>query len=164
MLDTALDNVPSEKAEKIGNVTNREGRSTIKKNTASVSTFLELATFELLSFLSKEGQILFEGSFNLGPKAVMVPKIMNETTIKIRLTKTSGPSPKCWLRALLMNTGPFSKVPATIKVAPVSEIDLAKARINDDTRLGFRIDNVTVRSAVNGDAPNVRDASSKTIW
>lgn len=62
-----------------------------------------------------------------------------------------------------MNTGPFSKVPATIRVAPVSEIDLAKARMNEDTRLGLRIDRVTVRSAVNADAPSVREASSNTI-
>jgi hypothetical protein len=156
--------VPSERAEKIGNVMNREGKSTIKKNTVSVSTFLELATFEPLNFLSKEGQTLFEGSFSLDPKAVIDPKIMNETRIKIRLTKTNGPLPRLSLRALLMNTGPFSKVPATIRVAPVSEIDLAKARINEDTRLGLRIDKVTVRSAVKGDAPSVRDASSKTIW
>jgi hypothetical protein len=163
--------VPSEKAENIGNATNREGKSTTKTNTIRVSAFLELATLGLLNFLSKDGQILFEGNFNLDPKTVITAKIVKETAIRIRLTKTNGPSPRFSVRALLMKTGPFSKplktpfskVPATIRVAPVSEIDLANAKINEDTRLGLRIERVTVRSAVKGDAPNVRDASSKTI-
>lgn len=87
--------MPSDKAENIGNTTNNEGTSTMKTKTNSVSMFLEPATLGPLNLLSNDGQIRFEGSLNLGPKAVMIAKIVKETAIRIRLTKTSGPSPKC---------------------------------------------------------------------
>ena len=122
--------------------------------------FREIATFESLNLLSITGQTFLVGSFNRGPNAVIIAKIVKETAINTKLTKTSGPSPNPPVRALEIKTGPFSKVPATIKVAPVSEIDLAKASTKDDTMLGFKIERVTVRSAVNGGAPKVLDASS----
>ena len=53
-----------------------------------------------------------------------------------------------------MNTGPFRKTPAaTMKVAPVSESDLAKASVNAAINEGFMIGKVTVLEAVNGGAP-----------
>ena len=146
-----------------GKATKSEGNSTIRKNITSVIVFLEIAMLEPLNLLSKKGQTFLVGSFNLGPSTVITAKIVKETAINMKLTKTSGPSPKFSARAWAMKTGPFSKIPATIKVAPVSEIDLAKARMKDATRLGFKIERVTVLSAVKGGAPKVLDASSYTI-
>jgi hypothetical protein len=59
-----------------------------------------------------------------------------------------------------MNTGPFSKVPATITVAPVSDRDRANAKRNAATREGFNNGNETVLAAVNVVAPRVRAAVS----
>jgi len=143
-----------------GKATKSEGNNTIRKNITSVIVSLEIAMLELLNLLSKDGQTFLVGSFNLGPSTVITAKIMKDTAIRMELTKTSGPSPKFSSRAWEMKTGPFSKTPATIKVAPVSEIDLAKAKMKDDTRLGFKIESVTVLSAVNACAPKVLDASS----
>ncbi len=60
----------------------------------------------------------------------------------------------------MMKTTPLSKAPATITVAPVSESDLAKAKVKAAIRLDFRMGNVTVLSAVTGAAPRVLAASS----
>ena len=51
---------------------------------------------------------------------------------------------------LEMNTGPFSKDPAAITVAPVSERDLAKARRKDAISAGLSNGKVTVLTAVKG--------------
>lgn len=53
---------------------------------------------------------------------------------------------------------------ATITVAPVSERDLAKARMKDEIMDGFRMGSVTVLSTVIGAAPKVLAASSYTNW
>jgi len=60
----------------------------------------------------------------------------------------------------LIKIGPFSKAPATIRVAPVSEIDRAKANVKEAIRDGFKMGSVTVLSAVKGGAPRVLAASS----
>jgi len=62
-----------------------------------------------------------------------------------------------------MKMGPFSNSPATIKVAPVSDSDLANARMNAAISEGFIIGKVTVLDAVNGGAPSVRDAFSNSL-
>ena len=59
---------------------------------------------------------------------------------------------------------PFSKKnPATIKVAPVSEIDLENASMKAAINDGFMIGNVTVLDAVSGGAPRVLDAFSYSL-
>ena len=52
------------------------------------------------------------------------------------------------------------KAPATMKVAPVSESERAKARENAASREGLMMGKVTVLEAVNGGAPSVLDARS----
>ncbi len=60
-------------------------------------------------------------------------------------------------------TGPFSKAPATMNVAPVSERDRAKERTNAAIIEGFIIGDVTVRNATKGTAPKVLEARSYSI-
>jgi len=62
-----------------------------------------------------------------------------------------------------MKTGPFSKNPATMNVAPVSDIDLANARMKLAISDGFMMEKVTVLDAVNGGAPRVRAAFSYSL-
>ena len=50
-----------------------------------------------------------------------------------------------------------------MKVAPVSESDLAKARENAAIKDGFMIGKVTVLEAVKGGAPSVLEARSYSI-
>ncbi len=59
-----------------------------------------------------------------------------------------------------MKIGPFSKAPATIRVAPVSETDRANASMKEVIKAVFSMGSVTVLSAVSGAAPNVLAASS----
>ena len=68
-----------------------------------------------------------------------------------------------WLLRVCRKTGPFRKVPATMKVAPVSERDLANASENAAINEGFIMGKVTVLEAVNGGAPRVLDARSYSI-
>ncbi len=62
-----------------------------------------------------------------------------------------------------MKTGPFSKIPATMNVAPVSDSDLENARMKAAISDGFMIGKVTVFAAVNGGAPSVLDAFSYSL-
>jgi hypothetical protein len=68
-----------------------------------------------------------------------------------------------WLLKVWSKTGPFKKAPATIKVAPVSERDLANASENAAINEGLIMGNVTVLEAVNGGAPRVLEARSYSI-
>ena len=96
----------------------------------------------------------------------------SETMISIRLAKTVPPSYVAIeivpafnsLLRFWIKTGPFWNTrPATMKVAPVSESDLAKARENAAINEGLMIGKVTVLEAVSGGAPRVRDARSYSI-
>ncbi len=65
--------------------------------------------------------------------------------------------------AFWMKTGPFSKEPATMMVAPVSERDLANARRKAATRAGLSMGRVTVLAMVNIFAPSVLAAVSYIV-
>jgi len=99
------------------------------------------------------------------------PKIVNDTEMRIRLVKTVAPWYVLWgikpfLNSLLKvcrKTGPLTKAPATMNVAPVSESDRAKASKNAAIKEGFIIGKVTVLEAVKGGAPRVLDARSYSI-
>jgi len=65
-----------------------------------------------------------------------------------------------WLLNSCRKTGPLTNAPATMKVAPVSESDLANASEKAAIKDGFIIGKVTVLDAVNGGAPSVLDALS----
>ena len=100
----------------------------------------------------------------------IVAKIRHEMAISMTLANTVEPSYAVWLPPVSqvffmfwMKTGPFSKSPATIIVAPVSESDLENASMNAAIKEGFRIGNVIVLDAVNGGAPRVLDACSYSI-
>jgi len=65
---------------------------TKRKNTISENPFLKLDTLESLSFLSATGQTFLIGIFSLGPNSLIVTKIREEMTIKMKLTNTRAPS------------------------------------------------------------------------
>ena len=144
-------------ASNAGTATKRDGTSTITKNIKSVMPFLEDAIGELLSFLSATGQTFLTGILSLGPNNLIVTNTKLESAINMALTKTSGPASPMWF---LINIGPWTNTPATIIVAPVSERDLAKAKVKEAINECFRIGNVTVLSAVSGAAPKVLAACS----
>src|SRR3990170_8119165 len=111
------------------------------------------------------------GNFNRGPRIQINAKIVQDATISIRLANTVAPSYVACVTTPLeklfftfwRKTGPFSKAPATMKVAPVSDKDLANERTNAAISEGLMIGDVTVRKATKGTAPNVLDALSNSI-
>ncbi len=65
-----------------------------------------------------------------------------------------------------MKVEPFWKpprMPTMTKVAPVSEIDLEKARMKPAMSEGLMVGKVTVLDAVNGGAPSVLEAFSSSF-
>ena len=109
------------------------------------------------------------GSFILGPRSLITTKMVQEAAISMTLANTVVPSysvgldEENWFLMFWRKTGPFSKAPATINVAPVSERDLANARMKAAISEGFSIGDVTVRNATKGTAPNVLEARSNSI-
>ncbi len=107
-----------------------------------------------------------KGNFSFEPKRRMKAKIAQDMAMSIMLANTVAPSYMAGdatansFFMFCMNTGPFSKAPATMNVAPVSESDLANERMNAAISEGLSIGDVTVRNAMNGTAPSVLDACS----
>jgi hypothetical protein len=112
-----------------------------------------------LSRFSSLGHTVEIGSRIFGAKILIAMKKRLDATISTRLTKSSGLSCPA-APAFRMNTGPFSKTPATITVAPVSDKERANANRNPATKDGFSKGSETVRRAVKVDAPRVRAAVS----
>jgi len=84
--------VPSTKAEDIGRQMNREGITTKKIKTNIVILSLSLIKDLPLKSRSKLGQAFLTGNFNLLPNMFINAKTRIEVNIKIKLTKTRGPS------------------------------------------------------------------------
>jgi hypothetical protein len=129
------------------------------RNTANARRFLDVVADVELSRFSTLGHTVEIGSRIFGAKILIAMKNRLDATISTRLTKSNGLS---WPAALAfrMNTGPFSKTPATITVAPVSDRERANANRNPATKAGLSKGSETVRTAVNVDAPSVRAAVS----
>ncbi len=98
-------------------------------------------------------------------------KMVIETIIKRKLANTIAPlysagsaveneSFMCWMNTAPFSKPPWPKTPATTIVAPVSLIDLAKAKMKAEIIAGLKTGKVTVRIAVNGAAPRVLEALS----
>jgi hypothetical protein len=132
---------------------------TNRKNTANARRFLDVVAEVELSRFSSLGQTVEIGSRIFGAKILIAMKKRLDAIISTKLTKSNGLSWPASL-AFRMNTGPFSKTPATITVAPVSDRDRANARRNPATKAGFSKGSETVRTAVKVDAPRVRAAVS----
>jgi len=151
--------VPLATAIIAGRAINRQGRRTNTRKIVTLAVFLTATTGDLLRFLSKLGRTLRGAILILGAMSLVTAKTMSEVSIRIKLaTTTADVRPK--LRALLMNTVPFSNAPATTIVAPVSDSERAKANRKAASKPGLRMGKVTVRTAVKDDAPSVRAATS----
>jgi hypothetical protein len=159
--ETASAKVPSNMACVIGNAMKSEGIITRKIRIASVAVSLASTALRSLSVLSIPGQTLEAGSLSLKPRYLINTNAAMDPRIRAKLVKERAPSRPA-LFATLMNIGPFSNVPATMKVAPVSDKDLANERTKAAISEGLIIGDVTVRKATNGTAPKVLEALSNS--